>query len=242
MGKAGSLALGFCAVLLWGCGDSNNGGADANGDGTESVSAVVGSDGGSIELSDGAGVDIPPGALDEPTTITVSVTVGGFAPLPAVASGRVYAFEPHGQTFLLPVTVTIPHQGQPEEMALFTSSLGGDWAKISSDKGATALSAAVTHFSFFFNGREVCGLYRQECCLPEDGAECAGDALDCVDGRCLECGLEGDPCCGGLGGTCLGAGNVCLDGYCSGPGPDAGPPVDAVPMPDAPALAADAGV
>lgn len=236
MRRITSSALAFFCALATACGDSGSSAPDANGE-NETVSAVIGTEGGSIELSDGAGVDVPPGALEEPTTITVSVTNTGFEPLPAVASGRVYAFEPHGLTFLLPVTVIIPHQGQPQEMALFTSSPGGGWNKIGSEKGATALRAQVTHFSFFFNGREVCGLYRQECCLPADGAECAGDALHCVDGRCLECGLQGDPCCGGLGGTCIDPTHVCIGwGYCSSPGPDAGP------LPDAPGPVADAGV
>jgi len=201
-----ALALSF--AITGACGSSGGddsidaGRIDAS-TGTETVSAVIGAEGGTVSLPDGAGVDIPPGALEEPTTITVSVSDSGFTPLPAVSSGSVYAFEPHGLEFLVAVTVIVPHQGQPEELALYTSSPGADWVKLTADRRPTELRAELMHFSFLFNGREVCGLYRQECCRPADGDECAGPALHCVNDLCLECGLEGDTCCGGVGGTCL---------------------------------------
>jgi len=239
--RTGILMSTLVVVLAGGCGDSDANTTDA---GTpDSVTVIVGAEGGTVDLPSGAGVEIPPGALGEATTITVSEADSGFVALPAVASGKVFSFEPHGLEFLAPVTVTIPHDGQPAEFAMYTSSPGVDWDKLAAEPSPTALRVQVTHFSFFFNGREVCGLYRQECCEASDGGDgaCAGDALHCSDGRCLECGLEYESCCGGVGGMCRVAGQSCYDGYCSYPLPDAGPsgdaavplPPDAAPPPDA---------
>jgi hypothetical protein len=62
-----------------------------------SVSAVIGPDGGSIKINDAGGkIDIPAGALGEPTTITMTA-LGG--------ADVAYEFQPHGLTFAKPVKV-----------------------------------------------------------------------------------------------------------------------------------------
>lgn len=166
--------------------------------GGESVTVTIGEEGGEVDGPGGVGLTIPPGALDSDVEITVSVTTSGFESLPAVSDGAVFAFEPHGLTFNVPVTIRIPHTGVPDEVAMYTASVGSGWSKLEASKGAAELETQVEHFSFFFNGREVCGLYRQECCTPTDGSDgsCAGDALTCVDDRCLECGFDSERCCG----------------------------------------------
>lgn len=207
-----------------GCSNKSNAASDA---GLASVTVTVGQEGGDVAGPAGVGLSIPPGALDEDVEITVSVTTSGYEALPAVSEGAVFSFEPHGLTFNVPVTISIPHTGVPDEIAMYTSSLGSGWSKIEASKEATVLRTQVEHFSFFFNGREVCGLYRQECCVGSDGSDgaCAGDALTCIDNRCLECGFEGEPCCetschpimqDGLTLSCSG------DGSCQYPYPDAG--------------------
>lgn len=62
-----------------------------------SVSAVIGPKGGAIKISEAGGkIDIPAGALSEPTTITMTAVAG-----PNVA----YEFQPHGITFAQPVKI-----------------------------------------------------------------------------------------------------------------------------------------
>jgi hypothetical protein len=62
-----------------------------------SASAVIGPSGGSIRITEAGGkIDIPAGALGEPTTITMTALAG-----PNVA----YEFQPHGLTFAQPVKI-----------------------------------------------------------------------------------------------------------------------------------------
>ncbi len=151
-------------------------------------------------------LEVPPGALTEDVAITIEVVSEGYAATPAVAGSPVVAFEPHGLTFAVPVTISLPHTLTPGDAVMWTAQPGGDWEKLASVDLGTRTEVAVTHFSFFFNGREVCGLHRQECCEAPDDA-CAGHLLECValtstgPSVCLPCGLPGEPCCGG--DTCL---------------------------------------
>ena len=62
-----------------------------------SVSAVIGRAGGSININAAGGkIDIPAGALDTNTTITMTALAG---------ANVAYEFQPHGLTFKLPVKV-----------------------------------------------------------------------------------------------------------------------------------------
>lgn len=72
----------------------------------ETVSAVIGPEGGRLSLSDvGATLTVPPGALAAPTTISMTARAGPFV---------AYEFEPHGTHF--PVALT------------FEQDLRGTWA------------------------------------------------------------------------------------------------------------------
>jgi hypothetical protein len=66
-----------------------------------SASATIGSSGGSISVQ-GAKIDIPGGALTQPTLITMTAVAG-----PNVA----YEFQPHGLTFAKPVKVQVTIKG-----------------------------------------------------------------------------------------------------------------------------------
>jgi hypothetical protein len=64
---------------------------------TLSASATIGPNGGSITIKEAGGkIDIPPGALSQPTLITMTAFAG-----PNVA----YEFQPHGLTFAQPVKI-----------------------------------------------------------------------------------------------------------------------------------------
>lgn len=205
-------------------GSGNNSGSSGSTD-TTTRSATIGTEGGMVSGPNGTRVTIPEGALDEDVEVSISVASNGFSQLPALANGAIYAFEPHGQQFNEPVTIRIPHTGNPAELALYTSEPGDDWTKLHAELDTSFATIEVSHFSFFFNGREVCGLARQECCTPADGGdgECSG-ALLCLQDICVECGFNMDRCC--AGNTCIEDGLTCANSVCGRQAPDTDPPDD----------------
>lgn len=111
----------------------------------ESVSAVVGPDGGTLSLP---GADftmtIPAGALMEPTTITIVARAGMYV---------VYDMLPHGLQFLQPVTAvqglsTTASYGTPDGNSVRSAYLSEGNEQIASDGFASpaALQAATTYF------------------------------------------------------------------------------------------------
>ena len=99
-----SAAAAGLLIALAACG----GGDDESG--APPASAVVGAAGGTVTGPNGAKVEIPPGALGSDTTIAIEATSAGSPLLPDGFSvaGRMFAFTPHGTTFKVPVTVTLP--------------------------------------------------------------------------------------------------------------------------------------
>lgn len=97
-----ALAALALAGLLAACG-----GSDAP---PTEVSKTIGAAGGTLDGPDGVQLVVPPGALAQDTVLKIARVDGGG---PAVPTGfdavtPVYEFTPHGQTFLLPVTVRMP--------------------------------------------------------------------------------------------------------------------------------------
>src|SRR5687768_13211815 len=97
------------ACALVGCtkDEPNDDGDDDEG-GT--VTETIGSDGGTVGGPSGAELEIPAGALDADTEISIERPESGYPSLPETveASGEVFAFLPHGQAFSEPVTITVP--------------------------------------------------------------------------------------------------------------------------------------
>lgn len=101
------------------------------------VSASVGPEGGRVELGDDVSLQIPAGALEVATTITV--TQSDEAPPTGLdARSPVYRFEPEGLRFAQPVTVSVKTQGDPATQALYWSADPGFlfWLNWSVDGGA----------------------------------------------------------------------------------------------------------
>jgi len=131
-------------------------GSGCNSGGGESVSVVVGADGGVVQLSDGTKLDIPAGALQSDEKINVStsnINVGDLIKL-----GRIYLFQPAGLNFLLPVNITMPLTKDPlpgQNAVLY-------WSKKSQDTAFEEIfggydennlyHASITHFSYGFIG------------------------------------------------------------------------------------------
>lgn len=144
-----------CLLLVLGAcdGDEDNGeGGDA---GTPSAGTIVGAAGGTVLGPSGAKVVIPPGALAADTTIAIEQTSTGSPALHDgfAAFGQMFAFMPHGITFAVPVTVTVPFD--PDAVpagatpALYKTNAQKLWEQVvSATFGADTATAQVTSFSW----------------------------------------------------------------------------------------------
>ena len=124
---------------------------------------MIGAAGGTVLGPNGAKVEIPAGALAINTEIKVELTAAGAPPLPAgiAAVGQVFAFTPHGTTFAVPVTITVPFDPAAvpagANAAIYkTDAALSEWAVVG---GATVngshMTAQVTSFSDAVAGVEL---------------------------------------------------------------------------------------
>jgi uncharacterized delta-60 repeat protein len=118
-------------------------------------SSMIGPAGGTVIGPLGAKVVIPPGALASDTLITIEQTSAGAPALPAWFSevGEMFAFTPHGTTFAVPVTITLPFDaaGAPDGAvpALYKTDAENQWKQVlNSTFDANSVSAEVTSFSY----------------------------------------------------------------------------------------------
>ena len=147
------LTLGACG----GSGDGDGGGGGGGGSvggGAPPGSAVIGPAGGTVIGPNGASVVIPPGALVTNTTITITQTSAGSPAMPAgfIGLGLMFALTPHGTTFAVPVTVTIPFDpaSVPAGVTpvLFKTNAQNQWEEVAGAAfGATSVTAQITSFS-----------------------------------------------------------------------------------------------
>lgn len=123
--------------------------------GDASSTSTVGAAGGTV-ASGGAEVVIPPGALAQDTPIAVAQSSDGAPALPAgvAAAGPMFAFTPHGTSFVAPVTIAVPFDPASvpagESATLYKTNAtmtGWDAVPGATVAGAT-LSGHVTGFSF----------------------------------------------------------------------------------------------
>ena len=139
-------------LVVAGCGE-DGGGAGGDDAGCDPVtSAVVGAGGGTVMATcgpaAGASVVIPPGALSADVTITIQAAdVANGLPAGFTAAGPNIDFGPTGQTFAVPVTVTVPATSAATSM--FTRpDASAAWSRITgATGGAGAVSGETTHFS-----------------------------------------------------------------------------------------------
>jgi hypothetical protein len=150
-------------LLLAGCGQSPS----AQG------SELFGPNGGSLQLVEGARIDIPIGALTTDVRITVSSgEPSRDLPTGMHAVGPMVTFGPDGQRFATPVRIRIPAQREPAVLYTRPSS-GGTWSIVVGatwDASTRMISAEVMHFSDF---------------VPAAREEILDDAgmIDCSDPR-----------------------------------------------------------
>jgi len=130
---------------------------------------TIGPAGGTVTESTGAQVVIPAGALTQDTAIAVTKTSLGAPPLPAGITpfGSIYAFTPHGTSFAVPVTMTVPFDPAlvptGSTATLYkTDATQGAWEEVSgSSVNGSLMSGKVTSFSYAFVGLKYYGPSRQ---------------------------------------------------------------------------------
>ena len=155
---------------------------------------VVGPEGGTL-AAEGAIVEIPPGALTESVQLSIVKSEGH--PLGMELVGAVYEFLPHGTTFALPVTVTVPFEPatqDPLQVRLFWGDeADGAWMPLPGEVYADSarVTGQTTHFSFGGPGKSSLQ------CSGEFTVNDDGDQPDAsqVDSVCdTDLALDGNQC------------------------------------------------
>ena len=146
--------IGFIALVLAVSGCGGGGGGDGGGGGTQQSGAVVGTAGGTVVGPNGAKVVIPAGALATNTTINIAQIAASTAVLPVgfSVSGQMFAFTPHGTTFAVPVTMTLPFNPASVPAGttpqFYKTNAQFQWEQITNATfGADTATAQVTSFS-----------------------------------------------------------------------------------------------
>ena len=164
-------------------GGSAGGGGSTPTEVTASITPVAGG-----TLSDsGVTLSVPPGAVDENTEITLTVTSS------AETVSDVFAFGPSGVGFTVPATLSVSTfgltPGSGKTLALATQ-VDGVWNELAASAEGSALETSITSLGSFAV-IEVDGV-ESECdatCMAQSGAVC-----------CTECGCEAavwcQPVCG----------------------------------------------
>ncbi len=138
------------------------------------TSRQIGHAGGIVEVTGGAKVAIPAGALAADTKITVS-EVESDVPLPdgLFSAGKAYSFEPHGLTFAVPVTITLPFTGDSVALQVvkLDSALDTTWQLLGAGaQSGASLSVLTTSFSIYQTVRVEPGTI-----LPDAGSDVPPD-------------------------------------------------------------------
>jgi hypothetical protein len=200
------LPSGRCVVELPDAGVSIDGGLSA---------MVTPQNGGRIE-SGGLVVDVPPGAVSTP--VTISAMLSNEAPPANVAlATAIYRFSPAGLTFLMPVRVEIPVTAAATAPVLYWTTPDGSQFQPIAGSGLVSGSVVgeVTHFSGGFGGAATAAALCPSVTLPTSIRCVWMDATMTVNNN-GSCCLENDTHQSAIAGT--------LDslGHCtppSGPSP-----------------------
>ncbi len=120
---------------------------------------VIGAAGGTVTGPNGAQVVIPAGALASDVTIAVTQSSAGAPAMPGsfTAFGQTYAFTPHGTTFAVPVTITVPFDPSMVPAGrtplLYKTNAQSQWELVANATvSAGNLTAQVSSFSWTATG------------------------------------------------------------------------------------------
>jgi hypothetical protein len=126
---------------------------------------------------DNSEAQIGAGALSSTVTIVIGKLESGYPDFPAgwAAAGGVYAFEPHGTQFQVPVTLKVPYSApQGTAIRLVTAQPGGTWQTVDHIPVADGFATTpASHFSYY---ALITGDGPEPPPLPEGGADAETDA------------------------------------------------------------------
>ena len=162
------------------------------------TSAIIGPEGGRID-GPGVSLDVPAGALDDATEISIHLSSTG--PAGYDLHAPVYRFEPDGLEFARPVWVSIEAPEAPlGSVLLWSRARDPSSFEVAGFVHAGVAAAQITHFSVSaVASPNTCSAGEEECtgtgatCAPgPDDDECATEqtAAVCPD----ECGEGGEMC------------------------------------------------
>jgi hypothetical protein len=118
------------------------------------TATVTPAEGGSVVLADGrARIDVPPGAVASPVSITIVETARP-APPGFTARSPVFDLAPAGLSFARPARVTFAF-APAVRPGIFWSNAGGGYDPVDGRASGATISGAVTHFSSGFVGELV---------------------------------------------------------------------------------------
>jgi hypothetical protein len=191
------LLLAFVVVACTGRDDTSASGA--------STSADVPPAGGILTLGE-LTLEVPAGALDETTRITIRRSKEA-VPAGYDAYGSIFRFEPEGLAFNVPARVTIGHRGGDAPALLWTARLDPTFfQRIEGRVDGDRLEARIDHFSGGFVGAEKCRpnaacvegcQHAMATCAMTQGATQVVRACACSEGRLACSPPETIPCTGG---------------------------------------------
>jgi uncharacterized delta-60 repeat protein len=116
---------------------------------------LVGTAGGTVTGPSGTTIVIPAGALAAEVRINIEQTAAGAPALPAgfTVAGQTYAFTPHGTTFTVPVTITLPFDpalvpAGRTPVLYKTINAQTQWEQVAGATfGTSSVTAQITSFS-----------------------------------------------------------------------------------------------
>lgn len=153
IGTIGWVMVLALALAVTGCDGDSGGGGGGGGtpdpdEGQTYQETVTAATGGTVETDSGsASVDIPAGALDGDTEITVTVE-----PPDNETASSIYDFGPDGTEFNVPVTIGIDYDGTPgkEKKAVLAWHDGHKWVEIpGSGLAGGTVTGEIDHFTKF---------------------------------------------------------------------------------------------
>ena len=115
----------------------------------------IGPAGGTVLGPNGSKIEIPPGALTTNVQLAIAQSSTGVPPLPTgfTTAGSIFALTPHGTTFAVPVTVTLPFDPAAVRAGIkpvmFKTNSQDQWEPVANAVfDATTVVAQITSFSF----------------------------------------------------------------------------------------------
>lgn len=127
-------------------------GCSEGGESLPTARATLGAAGGTLTGPDGVQLVVPPGALNQDTTLTITRLSAPAQPLPEgyTATTAMYEFTPHGQVFAAPVTLRMPVRApaQADHVDVFMANPGEPWASTAATVAAGVAEWQRSSLSF----------------------------------------------------------------------------------------------